>query len=100
MADQLPARVMGMDRDVFFDEAALDKEIARIFDICHGCRLCFNLCPSFPKLFEHIDSTPNERVAELQPAQIREVVDLCYDCKLCYPKCPYTPPHRYLLDFP
>ena len=28
----------------FTDPAALDKELARVFDICHGCRRCFNLC--------------------------------------------------------
>ena len=32
----------------YWDRAGLDEEIERVFDICHGCRLCFNLCPSFP----------------------------------------------------
>lgn len=41
---------------LFWDEAGLDKEIHRIFDICHGCRLCFNLCPSFPRLFDAVDA--------------------------------------------
>ena len=27
----------------------------RVYDICIGCRLCFNLCPSFPSLFDSID---------------------------------------------
>ena len=27
-------------------------EMTRVFDICHGCRRCFNLCDSFPKLFD------------------------------------------------
>jgi glycerol-3-phosphate dehydrogenase subunit C len=26
----------------FFDEGALDRELTRIYDICHGCRMCFN----------------------------------------------------------
>ena len=34
----------------YWDRAGLDKEVERVFDICHGCRLCFNLCPSFPVL--------------------------------------------------
>ena len=34
--------------DAFYDEAQLDEELRRIFDICHGCRRCFNLCDSFP----------------------------------------------------
>jgi len=32
----------------FYDEAKLDEELRRVFDICHGCRRCFNLCDSFP----------------------------------------------------
>jgi Fe-S oxidoreductase len=84
----------------FWGEAALDQEIQRIFDICHGCRLCFNLCPSFPKLFEYVDAHGDEEVAGLTKSEIREVVDLCYECKLCYPKCPYIPPHDFMLDFP
>ncbi len=33
----------------FFDAEAIDGELRRVFDICHGCRLCFNLCDSFPR---------------------------------------------------
>ena len=36
----------------FYDETALDEEMRRIFDICHGCRRCFNLCDTFPRLFD------------------------------------------------
>ena len=36
----------------FYDEAKLDAEMRRVFDICHGCRRCFNLCDSFPRLFD------------------------------------------------
>ena len=32
----------------FYDEAKLDAEMRRVFDICHTCRRCFNLCDSFP----------------------------------------------------
>ena len=35
----------------YWDEKALDKEIVRTFEICHGCRMCFKYCESFPKLF-------------------------------------------------
>ena len=87
------------DHHDFYDRQDLDAEMDRIFDICHGCRLCFNLCPSFPALFDAIDED------DLDPKEVpvrvkQEVVDLCYNCKLCYPKCPYTPPHQYALDFP
>jgi hypothetical protein len=26
----------------FLDEKKLDEEMRRVFDICHGCRRCFN----------------------------------------------------------
>ena len=34
----------------FTNPEKLDAEMRRVFDICHGCRRCFNLCDSFPKL--------------------------------------------------
>ena len=82
----------------FWDEEALFKEMHRIFDICNGCRLCYNLCPSFEFLFKKIDETDN--LDDLTKQDYYKVVELCYDCKLCFPKCPYTPPHHYELDFP
>lgn len=39
----------------FWDPEDLRREVDRIFDICHGCRLCFKFCGSFPTLFEMID---------------------------------------------
>ena len=32
----------------YWDATALRREIERVFDICNGCRLCFNLCSEFP----------------------------------------------------
>jgi len=81
------------------DEADLRVEMERIFDLCHGCRLCFNLCPSFPTLFDFIDARGGEAAA-MTPAEQDQVVDECYQCKLCYVKCPYVPPHEWALDFP
>ena len=52
----------------YWDRAALDKEIERVFDICQGCRLCFNLCPSFPELFGALDSSDGD-VRSLSAAQ-------------------------------
>jgi glycerol-3-phosphate dehydrogenase subunit C len=83
----------------FYEPQSFSKETARIFDICNGCRLCFNLCPSFDVLFKRIDELDGD-MDKLGDADTKKVVDLCYDCKLCYPKCPYTPPHQYMLDFP
>src|SRR5690349_11937052 len=87
----------------YLDPAALDTELRRVFDVCHGCRMCFNYCPSLPSLFDAIDRHEEKgegEVAALTAKEIDEVVDLCYQCKLCYVKCPYTPPHKFAIDFP
>lgn len=87
--------------DSFYDEAALDAELRRVFDICHGCRRCFNLCNSFPTLFDLVDESPNEEVADLSTADLKKVVDECTLCDMCFMvKCPYVPPHEFDLDFP
>jgi Fe-S oxidoreductase len=85
----------------YWDRAGFEKEETRIFDICHGCRLCFNLCPSFPALFDAIDAKGDD-VRNLTAAERQRVVDLCYECRLCYLRCPYTPRdgHEFQLDFP
>ena len=85
----------------FYDEAACEKEMERIFDICHGCRRCVSLCQSFPTLFDLVDATSDGEVHEVAKADYRKVVDQCYLCDLCYmTKCPYVPPHPWNVDFP
>jgi len=97
VADPIAYDVRASD---YLDEAAVEKEMRRVFDICHTCRRCLPLCPSFPDLFNRIDASPTEEVDGLNKADLRSVVDLCYQCKLCYNHCPYHPPHRWMLDFP
>jgi len=87
------------DDSAYFDGADLRVELERVFDLCHGCRLCFNLCPSFPTLFAYVDAHDGD-VSAMTWAEQDRVVDECYQCKLCYPKCPYVPPHEWQLDFP
>ena len=41
----------------FYHPAKLDEELRRVFDICHGCRRCFNLCDTFPRLFDLIEES-------------------------------------------
>jgi ferredoxin len=85
----------------FYDEAALDKELERVFDICHGCRRCFSLCNSFPTLFDAIDEAPSGELDTVDKKAYWDVVDHCYLCDMCYmTKCPYVPPHPWNLDFP
>ena len=85
----------------FLNPEKLDSEMRRVFDICHGCRRCFNLCDSFPKLFDMIDESKNEDVESLSSEQFEPVVDACTLCDMCFmTKCPYVPPHDFDLDFP
>jgi glycerol-3-phosphate dehydrogenase subunit C len=85
----------------YFDPAKLKPELERVYDICVGCRMCFNLCPSFPALFKFADKYEND-VLQLTQAESDYVIDTCYQCKICYVKCPYTPDdgHEFQLDFP
>ncbi|MBW8785430.1 MAG: hypothetical protein JF593_12475 [Novosphingobium sp.] len=85
----------------WYDEAAVEAELRRVFDICHGCRRCFNLCDAFPILFDQIDASSNEEVADLDRQQLANVVDACTLCDMCFmTKCPYVPPHPFDVDFP
>jgi glycerol-3-phosphate dehydrogenase subunit C len=85
----------------YVDEADLRNEMTRVFDVCHGCRLCFRFCTSFPSLFEMIDRHNDQDAGLLTPAQQDQVVDECFQCKLCYTNCPYTPElHESAIDFP
>ncbi len=85
----------------FYDEKALNEELERVYDICHGCRRCVSLCQSFPTLFDLVDESDTMEVDGVDKKDYMKVVDQCYLCDLCYmTKCPYTPPHEWNLDFP
>jgi Fe-S oxidoreductase len=85
----------------FSNEASLFQELERVFDICHGCRRCFNLCQSFPTLFDAIDESDSGELDSVDKSVYWEVVDHCYLCDMCYmTKCPYVPPHAWNIDFP
>jgi Fe-S oxidoreductase len=85
----------------FYDEAALEKEMERVFDICHGCRRCVSLCGSFPTLFDLVDEGPTGELDGVPKEKYKAVVDQCYLCDMCFmTKCPYVPPHEWALDFP
>jgi glycerol-3-phosphate dehydrogenase subunit C len=85
----------------FWDQAKAEKELERIFDICHGCRRCVSLCTTFPTLFDLVDSSETLEVDGVKKEDYWKVVDQCYLCDLCYmTKCPYVPPHPWNVDFP
>ena len=85
----------------FRDRASLEREMERVFDICHGCRRCVNLCQAFPTLFDLIDESDTLEVDGVDKADYGTVADHCYLCDLCAEtKCPYLPPHEWAVDFP
>ncbi len=85
----------------FYNEESLNKELERVFDICHGCRRCVSLCGSFPTLFDLVDNSKTLEVDGVDKQDYWKVIDQCYLCDVCYmTKCPYTPPHPWNLDFP
>ena len=85
----------------FLDPKKLDDEMRRVFDICHGCRRCFNLCDSFPTLFDFIDKSKEGEISSLPSEKFEKIVDACTLCDMCFmTKCPYVPPHEFNLDFP
>ena len=85
----------------YYDETSLITELERVFDICHGCRRCFNLCNAFPTLFDAVDASASMELDTVPKKVYWEVVDHCYLCDMCYmSKCPYVPPHEWNVDFP
>ena len=87
--------------EAFYDEGKALKELERVFDICHGCRRCVNLCTAFPTLFDLVDASSTLEVDGVAKQDYWKVVDQCYLCDTCYmTKCPYVPPHPWNVDFP
>lgn len=86
----------------YWEPAALEQEVERTFEICHGCRLCFKYCDAFPTLFSLIDERHDGEVRSLTADERAQVVDQCFQCKLCEVQCPYTrrEGHAFQLDFP
>ena len=85
----------------FTDPAKIEAEMRRTFDICHGCRRCFNLCGSFPRLFDMIDASETGELDSVDGAGFKAVADACTLCDMCFmTKCPYVPPHEFNLDVP
>jgi Fe-S oxidoreductase len=99
---EAPTRhVLDWKSAAFYDEGALVRELERVFDICHGCRRCVNLCTAFPTLFDLVDASTTLEVDGVEKRDFWKVVDQCYLCDMCFmTKCPYVPPHPWNVDFP
>ena len=61
----------------FYDEASLLGELQRVYDVCHGCRRCFNLCNAFPTLFDLVDESSSGELDAVPKEKYWDVVDQC-----------------------
>jgi len=88
---------LNKDNPSFFDTKKLQSEFVRQATVCHGCRLCFNYCPAFPKMFQYTDK---KGPSNLTLEDLFDVATDCFHCNMCFVNCPYTPPHEFNMDFP
>jgi len=58
--------IYDINNPLYWDDKSLQNEMDRVYDICLGCRLCFNLCPSFPSLFNAIDEVGDKKREEAE----------------------------------
>jgi glycerol-3-phosphate dehydrogenase subunit C len=104
----VPAQPPAFDpnEERYWDARDLEKEMRRVFEICHGCRMCVGYCGTFPDVFARVDRDIEQRGAtgaeKLDAEGFAQAADLCWQCKLCYIKCPYTKDegHQWMLDVP
>src|SRR5678815_5897589 len=66
---------------VYWNPEALQKEVTRVFEICHGCRLCFKYCDTFPNLFSLLDNKYDGDVTKITAPETRTIMDACFQCK-------------------
>ncbi len=93
--------LIAWQEDDYWNEEKLDEETRRQFDVCHGCRRCFNLCDSFPKLFDLIDESSTYELDSVDSKDFQPIVDACTLCDMCFMvTCPYVPPHEFAIDIP
>ena len=99
---EAPTRhILNWEDPEFSDREKTEAEMERVFDICHICRRCFNLCDSFPRLFDLIDNSSTGELNSVSKTDYKQVADACTLCDMCFmTKCPYVPPHEFNVDFP
>ncbi|MBV9949190.1 MAG: hypothetical protein JOZ69_20240, partial [Myxococcales bacterium] len=42
------------NEDRYWDARDLESEMRRVFEICHGCRMCVGYCGAFPDVFSRV----------------------------------------------
>ena len=100
----LPGEDLSYDpgEERYWERGSLRSELDRVFDICHGCRMCFKYCDTFKDLFRIIDEARDGDPRSLTAGEQETVLSGCFQCKQCEFACPYTPGkgHEFQLDFP
>jgi Fe-S oxidoreductase len=87
--------------DLYYDQADVRRELARVLNVCSDCRRCVDACSVFPTAFSLIDAMVTPDAGMMTPEQQDDVSGRCYQCKLCYLDCPYVPGrNEYAIDFP
>ena len=87
--------------EAYYDLEKVEAEMERQFDVCHTCRRCFNLCDSFPRLFDLIDESKTGELDSVPKSDYAKVDEACTLCDMCFlTKCPYVPPHPFDIDIP
>lgn len=101
MSGDPPPSNVAPTQALYLDEAATRQELARVFDICSGCRRCTELCSAFPTLFGLLDGTDTGAADLMTPAEQDDVVTRCFQCSLCAIDCPYARGrHEAAVDMP
>jgi glycerol-3-phosphate dehydrogenase subunit C len=94
-------RPIAWQDEEYYDLEKVHAELQRQFDVCHTCRRCFNLCDSFPRMFDAIDEGPTGEIDGIGPKEHAHVAEACTLCDMCFlTKCPYVPPHPFDIDIP
>jgi len=63
----------------YLDGTDLREEFTRVFDLCHGCRLCLRFCSAFPTLFELIDRHDDQDAGRLTRSGMAQLLAECRD---------------------
>lgn len=106
--DVVPKQAPAFDPsdDRYWDPRDLEEEMRRVFEVCHGCRMCVGYCGTFPDVFARIDRAVDRGAAtgaeRLDAEAFASATELCWQCKMCYVKCPYTRDegHAWQIDVP
>ena len=61
----------------YWDPEMLKMEIDRAFEVCHGCRMCFKYCDSFPTLFDALDNKHDGDVRKITKEETDTIMNQC-----------------------